>query len=82
LSRLITLYLGTSHVDYGEQFLFFKNIRLLRLLEFTIQYETLAIITNNFANDATRLNCANLKNIDMERLFVRPENFRQCFPLL
>lgn len=81
-SHLIELILSAAHVDYAEQFLFEKNTRLPRLLELTIKYETLAIVTNNFTNDAARLNCANLKNIHIEGSFVRSEHFHHYFPSL
>ncbi|CAF3386053.1 unnamed protein product [Rotaria socialis] len=81
-SHLVKLILSAVHVDYAEQFLFEKNTRLPRLLELTIEYETLAIVTNNFTNDAARLNCVNLQNIHIEGSFVRPESFHHYFPLL
>ncbi|CAF4443122.1 unnamed protein product [Rotaria socialis] len=81
-SHLVKLILRAVHVDYAEQFLFEKNTRLPRLLELTIEYETLAIVTNNFTNDAARLNCVNLQNIHIEGSFVRPESFHHYFPLL
>jgi hypothetical protein len=79
---LVELILAGSHVDYLEQFLFEKKTRLPHLLELTIEYETLVIVTNNFTNDAARLNCTNLHSIHIEEPFVRPENFYQYFPLL
>ncbi|CAF4176758.1 unnamed protein product [Rotaria sp. Silwood2] len=81
-SHLVALNLNQSTVDYAEQFLFEKNTRLPRLLKLTIRYETLAIITNNFTNDAARLNCVNLQSIHTNKPFVRPEKFHQYFPLL
>ncbi len=59
-----------------------NKISLPRLRELTIEYERLTIVTNNFTNDATRLNCTNLQNIHIEGVFVLPENFHQYFPLL
>ncbi|CAM4898146.1 unnamed protein product [Rotaria socialis] len=72
-SHLVKLILSPAHVNYAEQFLFEENTRLPRLIELTIEYETLAIVTNNFTNDAARLNCANLQNIHIVGSFVRPE---------
>jgi hypothetical protein len=80
--HLILLDLATSDVDYAEQFLFDKNTHLPRLLNLSIGYELLAMVTNNFTNDAARLNCAKLTNLEIKEPFVRPKNFHQYFPLL
>ncbi len=80
--HLILLDLATAHVDYAEQFLFNKNTHLPRLLNLSIGYESLAMVTNNFTNDAARLNCAKLTNLDIEKPFVRSKNFHQYFPFL
>ncbi len=79
---LILLNLDIAHVDYAEQFLFDKNTHLPRLLNPSIGYETLVIVTNNFTNDAARVNCAKLIRLSINEPFVRPENFHQYFPLL
>ncbi|CAF4024620.1 unnamed protein product, partial [Rotaria sordida] len=71
-----------AHMDYVEEFLFDKNIHLPRLLNLSIKYESLAIVTNNFTNDAARITCSKLKCLDISEPFVRPENFHQYFPLL
>jgi hypothetical protein len=80
--HLLVLDLTGAHTDYVEQFLFHKITHLPRLLNLIIRYESLAIVTNNFTNNAARLNCAKLKCIAMSEPFVRPENFDQYFPLL
>ena len=80
--HLIALILDQSHMDYAEQFLIENKTRLPRLLELNVEYEALATVTNNFTNDAARLNCANVKRIYIEESFVRPENFHQYFPSL
>jgi hypothetical protein len=79
--RLISLELA-SHADYAEQFLVDKNCHLPRLLNLGIRYESLAIATHNFTNDATRFTCAKLTTLEIDEPFVRPENFDQYFPLL
>jgi hypothetical protein len=80
--HLILLNLVNAHVDYAEQFLFHKNTDMPCLLDLCIKYESLAIVTNNFTNDAARLTCAKLKRLRVHDLFVQPENFHQYFPLL
>jgi hypothetical protein len=76
------LKLETAHVDYAEQFLLEKNTYLPRLMNLNIGFESLAMVTNNFTNDAARINCAKLKCLNIDEPFVRPENFHQFFPLL
>jgi hypothetical protein len=73
--HLILLNLIEAHVDYAEQFLVDKNTHLPCLLDLYIKYESLAMVTNNFINDAKRLTCAQLKRLHMDNLFVRPKNF-------
>jgi hypothetical protein len=80
--HLMVLNLISNHVDYAEQFLFDKNTHLPRLFNLSIRYESLALVTNNFTNDAARLNCGKLTNLTIWEPFVRPENFHQYFPLL
>jgi hypothetical protein len=80
--HLRLLHLDLVHVDYVEQFLFEKNTDLPRLLNLTIRYESLVMVTNNFTNDAARVNCAKLKSLQIYDPFVRSENFDQYFPLL
>ncbi|CAF1364571.1 unnamed protein product [Rotaria sordida] len=81
-AQLNELYLMDVHIDYVEQFLFETNTRLPRLNYLTINYEPLAIVTNNFMNDAARFNCSQLRNIYICEPFVRPENFHSYFTSL
>jgi hypothetical protein len=80
--HLVGLIVSAAHVDYAEQFLVEQNTHLPYLLNLTIRYKSLAIVTNSFTNNATRLVCAKLTNLEMEEPFVRPENFDRYFPLL
>jgi hypothetical protein len=80
--HLIQLDLYLAHVDYAEQFLIDKNCHLPRLLNLDIKYESLATVTHNFTNDATRLTCAKLTSLILDEPIVRPGNFDQYFPLL
>jgi hypothetical protein len=69
-AQLNELYLMDVHIDYVEQFLFETNTRLPRLNYLTINYEPLAIVTNNFMNDAARFNCSQLRYIYICEPFV------------
>ncbi|CAF3650892.1 unnamed protein product [Rotaria sp. Silwood1] len=80
--HVILLDLEVAHIDYVEQFLIDKNTHLPCLLNLIIGYESLAIVTNNFTNDAARLTCSKLKCLEISEPFVPPENFHQYFPLL
>ncbi|CAF3926987.1 unnamed protein product [Rotaria sordida] len=80
--HLNLLNLVEAHVDYAEQFLVDTNTHLPCLLDLCIQYESLAMITNNFTNDATRLYCAKLKGLHIDKPFVRSKHFDEYFPLL
>jgi hypothetical protein len=80
--HLILLDLYLAHVNYAEQFLIDKNCHLPRLLNLGIKYESLATVTHNFTNDATRLTCAKVTSLEIDEQVVRPKNFGQYFPLL
>jgi hypothetical protein len=80
--HLRLLNLTITHVDYAEQFLVDTNIHLPCLLDLHITYESLAIVTHNFTNNATRLCCTKLKRLHMDEQFVRPKLFDKYFPLL
>ena len=80
--HLAVLNLELAHIDYVEQFLFERKTRLPCLLHLTIQYESLVMITNNFTNDPTHFNFAQLKTLVTDKSFVRPENFHSYFPRL
>lgn len=59
-----------THVDYAEQFLYDKKTSFPALVNLEIEYELLIIVTNNFSNDAVRLNCTKLKRLDPNETFV------------
>ncbi|CAF4383391.1 unnamed protein product [Rotaria sp. Silwood2] len=77
---LLILNLQRANIDYVVQFLCDTKIRLPCLLELTITYESLAMATNSFTNNETRLTCACLQSIVIYGSYVRPENFRTYFP--
>jgi hypothetical protein len=78
--HLIRLNLVKAHVDYAEQLLCDKNTQLPALLDLSIEYESLAIITNDFTNDAICRNCAKLKRLNINSV-LPSKNFHQYFPL-
>ena len=80
--HLAVLDLKWVHIDYVEQFLFETKTHLPCLLHLTIQYESLVMTTNNFTNDPTHFNFAQLKTLVTDKCFVRSENFHSYFPLL
>ena len=71
-----------AHVDYTEQFLVDTRTHLPCLLDLSIEYESLTMVTNNFTNDATRLYCSKLKELHIDKLFVRSKHFDEYFPSL
>jgi hypothetical protein len=76
------LNLVDAHVDYAEQFLVNTTTHLPCLLDLSIKYKSLTIVTNNFTNDATRLYCSKLKGLHTNKPLVRPKHFDEYFPLL
>jgi hypothetical protein len=79
---LTYLDLENAHDDYAELFLLKKTTHLPRLLNLSMEYKTLTMITNNFTNDPMHFNFSQLKNVGVCQPFIRPENFREYFPLL
>ncbi len=81
-AHLVELNVTRAHSDYVKQFLLETNTRLPRVKYLVVQYEALAMVTNNFTNDTARCNCSQLRTITTRDPFVRPENFHSYFPLL
>ena len=79
---LTYLDLQDAHDDYAELFLLKKNVHLPHLLNLSVQYKSLIIITKNFTNDAMNFNFSKLKGLGIYQPFVRPKNFHEYFPLL
>ncbi|CAF1288101.1 unnamed protein product [Adineta steineri] len=80
--HLNLLNLVDAHDDYAKQFLVDTKTHLPCLLDLCITYESLEIVTNNFANDATRLYCSKLKGLHIDKPYVRPKHFDEYFCLL
>ncbi|CAF1042146.1 unnamed protein product [Adineta steineri] len=81
-SHLVLLFLHRAHVDYAEQFLSEKYCYLPSLLDLSVGYKSLALVTNNFTNDETRVSCSKLTALHIKEPFVLPINFHEYFPLL
>ena len=81
-SHLVALNLYLAHRDYAKQFLIEKYCQMPCLVDLEIGYELLAIVTNNFTNDATRLICSQLTNVNLDISFVPSKEFHQYFPSL
>jgi hypothetical protein len=80
--NLISLCLRYSHIDYVEQFLNETKTRLPHLTKLTVNYDELRIVTENFTRDATRRNCAQVKQLDIYETIVLSKDFYNYFPLL
>jgi len=80
--HLKTLLLPNVHIDYVEEFLHDNNTYLPSLIQLHIKYEQLKTVTNNFTNNRTRRNCANLKSIGNDEVIVYPKDFYLYFPSL
>jgi hypothetical protein len=81
-SHLIDLHLYGAHADYAEQFLVDKHCHLPCLVSLKIRYESLALVTKNFTNDAARLTCSRLTRLQRWGSFVPTKNFHEYFPSL
>ncbi len=81
-NHLFELHLYCAHRDYVIQFLSDKNTRLPCLTNLIVGYKTLVTVTNNFTNDATRLNCSKIKSLITHQLIVPSQNFVSYFPSL
>ncbi|CAF3738807.1 unnamed protein product [Adineta steineri] len=81
-SHLNNLRLGSSHIDYAENFLDEMNTRLPCLIHLDISYENLEIVTENFTRDATRRSCAQLNRIQFHKSIVLSQNFYLYFSSL
>ncbi|CAF1250911.1 unnamed protein product [Rotaria sordida] len=80
---LISLCLENVHNDYAEQFLNDTKTHLPRLTKLIINYDQLQLVTENFTRERTRLNCANVNELNlMMQTIVHSKDFYVYFPLL
>ena len=80
--HLKSLNFDISHTDNLGQFLSDAFTSLPSLRELNVDYDQLSVLTNSFANDLARLNCANVRILGVKRCFVPHENFFSYFPSL
>jgi hypothetical protein len=80
--NLIYLNLFMGHTDYVDQFLRDEKAFIPRLRQLVIKYEHLVTITHNFTNEATQISCAKVRQLDIRKSIVYPENVYRYFPLL
>ncbi|CAF1258368.1 unnamed protein product [Adineta ricciae] len=79
---LTSLSLVYANIDYVDQLLNQEKIVLPCLTKLEVNYDYLTSVTNNFTRDATRLNCAKVKELITEKSLVHSANFYVYFPLL
>ena len=80
--HLISLDLKCGHIDYVEQFLNGTKTHLSCLTELKVDYDQLIIITKHFTRDTTRSNCAQAKQLIINRTLTLPQEFYLYFPLM
>ncbi|CAF2099454.1 unnamed protein product [Rotaria magnacalcarata] len=80
---LESLFLGKADIDYVDQFLDERKTHVPRLTELTIDYDHLAIVTDNFTRDTTRLNCIKVERLHFFNTGVQhSKDFHVYFPLI
>jgi hypothetical protein len=80
---LISLDLLFAHDDYIEQFLNDKKTYLPHLTKLKVTYYGLKSVTRDFTNERTRLNCMNVKQLNMSpKISIHSEDFYAYFPSL
>ncbi len=80
--NLVYLNLRYSHIDYINQFLCNEYTYISHPFSLNMDYEQLVTVTNNFINDATRVNCSQVESLIINKSFVYPASFYRYFPLL
>ena len=79
---LSSLRLFGCHTDYIEQFLTRTKTYLHALVKLTVDYDQLAIATDNFTRTTTRINCAQVEALRLNQTLACPQGFYLHFPLL
>ncbi|CAM2728774.1 unnamed protein product [Rotaria socialis] len=78
---LTSLDLQFVHDDYIEQFLNDKKTYLPHLSKLNISCDGLHSVTRNFTNERTRLNCMNVKQLNITpKISIHSEDFYAYFP--
>lgn len=82
---LISLRLDTAYIHYTDQFLNERKTHLPCLTELRINYGDLTMVTRDFRNHRTQLNCSKVKQLiinQTETRIKRSKHFNLHFPLL
>jgi hypothetical protein len=80
---LTSINFAFAHPDYIDQFLNDKKARVPRLTKLTVGYGKLRMVTRNFTNDRTRLNCMKVKQLNINcEISTHSEDFYVYFPSL
>lgn len=80
--HLTSLDMSYSHKDYLEQFLHEEKAYIPCLIKLSVSHDYLKIVTENFTREATRRNCAKVKQLDFFRPLNHPEDYSHYFPSL
>jgi hypothetical protein len=80
--NLVFVVVRFAHTDYINQFLRDEYTHISQPFALSIEYEKLLTVTNNFTNDATRINCSQINCLLIHKPIVYPESFYLYFPLL
>lgn len=80
--HLVHLNIRGSHIAYVEHFLRHTRMNVPRLTNINIDYEKLALATENFTNDATRANCVKIEKVFFERATACSREFYLYFSSL
>ncbi|CAF2887789.1 unnamed protein product [Rotaria sp. Silwood2] len=80
---LTSLDLQFAHEDYIEQFLNDQKTYLRHLTKLKVTDYGLISVTRNFTNERTRLNCMNVKQLNISpKISIHSEDFYAYFPSL
>jgi hypothetical protein len=80
--HLSFLDITRTSMFYVEEFLNETKTHLPSLIELKVRYEDLRIITQDFTRETTRLNCANVKRLVINRIIAGSKDYYSYFPLL
>lgn len=79
--HVTTLTVSGSWIDYSKQLLFDRRTRLPSLRTLGINYQQLCVITENFTNDAARVNCTQVQHLRLEgEPTLYPSGIARYFP--
>ena len=80
--HLTELDVEDAHINYVEQFLIDTRMSLPRLNVLRVPYEHLKMVTKNFTNNATRLNCGKVTRLITQETMAYSKDVYLYFPSL